>query len=85
MRAKSTEWFVGIIFAIFGIGLIIGGIFSSIYNAKFKDTALPTTAEVISVSKHTDSDGDTSYTVYVSYNVNGTMYNGSYNTSSYLE
>lgn len=84
MGAKFTEWLLATIFALVGAGLIIGGIFSAVSSSKFKDTALETTAQVISVSKHTDSDGDTSYTVYVSYTVDGTMYNGSYSTSSYV-
>ncbi len=78
MGAKFTEWLLAIIFALVGAGLIIWGIFSVVSSSKFKDTALETTAEVISVSKHTDSDGDTNYTIYVSYTIDGTMYNGSY-------
>lgn len=84
MGAKFTEWLIAIVFSIVGAGIIIGGIFIAISSLKFKETALETTAEVISVSKHTDSDGDTSYTVYVSYNVGGQMYNNSYSTSSYI-
>lgn len=84
MGDKVTEWLLATVFALVGVGLIIGGVFSVISSSKFKNTAIETTAEVISVSKHTDTDGDTSYTVYVSYIVDGTMYNGSYSTSSYV-
>lgn len=84
MGAKFTEWLLAIIFSVVGAGIIIGGIFSAVSTSKFKGTAVETTATVISVSKHTDSDGDTSYTVYVSYTVDGTMYNNNYSTSSYI-
>lgn len=84
MGAKFTEWLIAIIFSIVGAGLIIGGIFFAVSTANFKTNALETTAKVISVSKHTDSDGNTSYTVYVSYTVDGTMYNNNYSTSSYI-
>lgn len=84
MGAKFSEWLIGIVFAIFGAGIIIGGIFTTISTAKFKETAVQTTATVVSVSRHTDSDGDTTYKVYVTYSVDGEMYNGSYSTSSYI-
>lgn len=84
MGAKFSEWLIGIVFALVGAGVIIGGIFTASSTAKFKETAVQTTATVVSVSKHTDSDGDTSYRVYLTYNVDGEMYNGSYSTSSYV-
>ncbi len=84
MKAKFTEWSIAIVFSIVGVGLIVVGIYFAISIAKFKDNAIETTARVMSVSRHTDSDGDTSYTVYVTYNVSGKTYNNSYSTSSYI-
>lgn len=84
MGAKFTEWFLAIIFTLVGAGIIVGGIFSANSSSKFKETAVETTAEVISVNTYTDSDGDIRYTVYVSYTVDGIKYNGSYSTSSYV-
>lgn len=84
METKFSEWIMGIVFALVGAGFIIGGIFATSSIAKFKETAVQTTATVVSVSQHTDSDGDTSYIVYLTYNVDGEMYNGSYSTSSYV-
>lgn len=84
MGAKFSEWFIGIVFAIVGAGLIIGGRFIIISTAEFKETAEQTTATVVSVSKDIDSDGDISYRVYLTYNVNGEMYDGSYSTSYYV-
>jgi len=84
MGAKFSEWLIGIVFALVGAGVIIGGIFTVISTVKFKETAVQTTATIVSVSKSTDSDGDTSYKIYLTYNVDGEMYNGSYSTSSYV-
>lgn len=84
MVAKFVEWFMAIVFALVGAGLIIGGIFTIVSTVKFKETAVQTTATVVNVDKHKDPDGDTSYRVYLTYNANGKTYNGSYSTSYYV-
>ena len=84
MGAKVTEWILGIIFLVGGIAVVIGGIFLYNSNTKFKEVAIPTTATVVSVSKHTDTDDDTTYTIYVKYFINEKEYHGNYSTSSYV-
>ena len=87
MRIKFSKRLIWIVFALFGAGSIIGGIFTSISTAKFKESAVQTTATVVSVSKqHINSSRghSTKYRIYLTYNVDGEMYNGSYLTSYYL-
>lgn len=83
MRGKITEWIVASIFAIVGLVMIVLGIFLTIETSEFRKTAIETTAEVISVGRDTDTDGDIHYNVYVSYNVGNEVYESSYSTSSY--
>lgn len=87
MRVKFSKCCIEIIFALLGAGVIIGGIFNFISTAKFKETAVQTTATVVSVSKQyvrSSSGNTTKYKIYLTYNVDGEMYKGSYVTSYYL-
>ena len=84
MGGKFSEWLISIVFSIVGVIFIVVGIIALKSTSDFKKTAVETTAEVISVSKQTDSDGDTSYTVYVTYNVNGQIYDNHYSTSTFI-
>lgn len=47
MGAKFSERLIGIVIALVGTGIIIGGIFTAISTAKFKETAVQTTATVV--------------------------------------
>lgn len=70
------EKLVFLIFALVGAGLIVGGAFFISSNNKFKETAVQTQAEIIDIDRHYDSDGETSYTVYVEFEVDGKKYEG---------
>lgn len=84
MKEKIIEWFLPILFSVLGIAVLLVGIFITINDSKLKAVAIEQTAKVDSISKHTDSDSNTSYTVYISYNVDGKTYKKSYKTSSYV-
>ncbi len=74
MKAKKVEWFAGSIFLIVGLIFLVVGISIAAYNVNFKNNALETTAVISSIERDRDSDGDTSYTVYVRYTVDGSQY-----------
>ena len=69
------------IFIIVGIGLIIFGIFREIDLSKFKKNSENTTATVVDVSVNYNSEGNDSYKVYVTYDVDGKTYKNSYDSS----
>ena len=71
-----TEKFIFIIFALIGAGLIMGGAFAISSNEKFKETAIKTQATIVDIDTHTDTDGDTSHTVYVEFEVDNNTYDG---------
>ena len=85
MKEKLTESILGIFFAVIGIIVITVGIIIGKSLSDFKKVAVETTATVLNTNKHKDSDGDISYTVYVSYYVDGKEYEGSYKTASYVK
>lgn len=81
------EKLVFIIFAIVGAGLIMGGAFAISSNLKFKETAIKTQATIMDIDTHRDSDGDTSHTVYVEFEVDNNTYDGTlgyYSSGMYI-
>lgn len=84
MMKKLEEYLIYICFVVFGIFMISQGI-TAVFNAGIKPTDVKTTAHVVNVSKHTDSEGKTVGRVYVTYNVDGKTYNGMYNTNANVE
>lgn len=76
MKQKNVVMILFIIFAIIGIIFaILGGrlLQSAI---KLKRTAIKTEAVITDIETKRDSDGDTSYTVYVEFEANGEEYHG---------
>lgn len=76
MKQNKTEWIIGIVFAIIGIGVLVFGIYLHIENTEFMKTAIKTEAVIDSVTSHLDSDNERVYEVYVSYNVDEKIYGG---------
>lgn len=63
-----------IIFLIVGIGFLIGTIAYYTYDKDFKSRAVEVDAIITNIEKYKDSDGDTSYRVYVSFDYAGERY-----------
>lgn len=78
-RANSGTMIVGIIFFI--IGAIFATIGVVVYNneTNFKESALITDATIVDIRAVVDSDGETSYDVYVEYYVDSVLYDGKLN------
>ena len=62
------------IFALAGIGMIIGGIVLLINGYNFRQSADRINANISRIEYYTDSDGDAHHTVYASYEYKGTAY-----------
>lgn len=54
--------------------MLIGGIIFFISGSRFKENAIPVTGVITRIETSRDSDGDTSHSVFVTYEVNGTTY-----------
>ena len=77
MKKATTGYVIaGIIFFIIGALFAGIGTIISINDAKFKENALTTDGIITDIRSYTDSDGDTSYDVYVEFYVDGTRYDG---------
>ena len=78
-RTKNPTFIVFLVFALVGLGLLIGSVFLFLDNMRFMDAAKETTATITDIYTSRDSDGDTSHTVYVKYTVKGNEYEGKLN------
>ena len=85
MKEKRIEWILYVSFIVVGIIAIIIGIIIGMSLSKFKNVAVATTATVYNVDKSTDSDGETNYTIHVSYLVDGEEYDGKYSSSIFVK
>ena len=65
-----------VMFAIIGIGLILGGAVWLMAIGNFKKTAVKTEAVITSIKIYEDSDGDTQYDTIAEFTVDGVPYSG---------
>lgn len=63
----------GVFFAV-GLGMLIGAVAVFISNQNFKQTAREIEAVIADISTHYDSDGESHYDVWVTYEVEGREY-----------
>ncbi len=68
---KNPGVFILILFFIIGIGLLIGSVFLMKDYQEFKETAVEVQATIEEIHVSRDSDGDTDYDVFVSYQYGG--------------
>lgn len=59
--SKAGQWLGGGIFLLVGLGVMGGGLFAYVHMRNFADRAIRVPGEVVALSSHTDSDGDTLY------------------------
>uniref|UniRef100_UPI004057985E hypothetical protein n=1 Tax=Acetatifactor sp. TaxID=1872090 RepID=UPI004057985E len=82
-----TYIFFGI-FALTGIGLLIGGFFWMKSGIDFKNGAVEVVAEISDIESYRDSDGDSHHNVFINYEFNGETYTdmplNEYNSSMYI-
>lgn len=74
MQKNKYDRFLIIFFLIFGLtglGMLIGGFIVMHNSLRFQSTAAEVTGVISDIRTHRDSDGDTRYTVLVSYSYNG--------------
>lgn len=65
-----------ILFAVIGIGLLIGGVALLMNTIDFRKNAIEAEAVITDIDRHFNTDGETEYEVYVEFKVNGTTYGG---------
>lgn len=73
-NGSLAEVIVFAVFAIVGIGMLIGGVFFLKSSLEFKKIAKETTATISEIRTSTDREGDVHHSVYVTYKVNGEEY-----------
>lgn len=90
-RKKKQNFFPAIIFVVFGlvgIGLLIGGFIFLGSSLQFRKTAVEVTGTISEMQAHRHSDGDVTYTVWVSYDYGGQTYEhmplGYYSSSMFI-
>lgn len=75
------------VFALAGVGMLVGGIIFMQKSRRFQAIAVEVTGTVVSIETSRHADGDTSHSVQVSYDYNGQAYEhvrlGYYNSSMY--
>lgn len=62
------------IFAVIGIGLLLGGGFWIFRGVSFIQSAVEVTAEIVDIETYRDYDGERHHRVYVDYSLNGVTY-----------
>lgn len=72
------EKFVWFMFAAMGLLFAVIGVFVTINTFNYENTA-ETTAVITDIERYRDSDGDTSYDVWVEYMVDGNVYEAELN------
>jgi hypothetical protein len=85
-RNHRSEWIVSVIFSIVGLALIVLSIYVYFDNKKFMADAEKAEATITQITSKRDSDGDIRHTVYVEFEVDGELYEGSlgfYSSSMY--
>lgn len=87
MKKNRFVYVLFSIFAIAGIGLLIGAICAGIYFSNFKSQAVKITAEITDIRKYYDIDNELEHRAYVSYSYDGEEYENvplnSYSSSMY--
>ena len=71
---KMIPVIIFLIFAVAGIGMIIGSFTMLKMEKSITDGAVEITAHITDIQSHRDSDGDMDYDVFVSYEYDGVMY-----------
>ena len=72
--ADSSEKSIGVIFGLIGVVLLIIMLVMLINNLEEKSNIVEVKAEIVDIQRHTDSDGDTSSRVYVTFDYDGIRY-----------
>lgn len=85
---KMIPVIIFLIFAVAGIGMIIGSFTMLKMEKSITDGAVEITAHITDIQSHRDSDGDMDYDVFVSYEYDGVMYEdrkiNSYSSNMYI-
>ena len=81
MKQSLKENLVWLIFSAIGLIFTVVGGFITIYTLNYENK-VDTVGTITSITSHRDSDGDTSHTVYVTYNVGGNTYESRLNSYS---
>lgn len=86
-RKNSVPVLVFLIFALAGLGMIIGGFAFMANSLNFRKTAVEVTGTITEITSRRDSDGDVHHTTRVSYSYNGRDFDnvplGYYNSNMY--
>lgn len=76
------------IFAVIGIGLLIGGGFWIFRGISFADSAVEVTAKIVDIETYKNYKGERHHRVYVDYSLNGVTYTdmplGEYSSDMYI-
>lgn len=87
MKKNKFIYVLFSVFAIVGIGLLIGAVCYGVYFTSFQEDAEKVTAEITEIREHYDIDDGTEYRAYVSYSYDGEEYENvplnSYSSSMY--
>lgn len=86
MKTNKVPLIIMSIFAVVGLGMLIGGSALLMNGLKFKQTADKVYATISNIESYRDFDGDLQHQVIVSYIVNGKLYSVSlheYSSSMY--
>lgn len=62
------------IFAVIGIGLLIGAVWLFVNESRFRKTAVNITGEIVDIMSRYDHDGDIHHEVFVTYTFEGQTY-----------
>ncbi len=87
MKKQNSVTLTFGIFALIGIGMLIGGIIFLMNGIRFRENAVEITATIVEIDSYRDRDGDRHHQVYVNYSFNGETYShirlGEYSSSMY--
>lgn len=91
MKKRSSGNFIEFllfgIFAVVGVGLLVGAIVAAVVGQRFMEKAVLVDGTIVRIETSRDSDGDTHHSVYVSYDFEGASYNdvrlSSYSSTMY--
>lgn len=86
-KGNTIPYFVFGMFMVVGLLFFMLGIYIMISQNISKENRVYTTAIIERIDRHTDSDGDTHYDVFISYDVDGKIYQRELNSymSGYYE
>lgn len=74
MEGTGIMRIIATVFTLCGVLMLYGAIHNAVSIAKFYKNAIETTGMISQIETTRDSDGDTHHTVYVSYTVDGILY-----------